>query len=271
MNPIIMPYVVDFNEFSSEDEKEYENFALTVYKDIIDSSPDILTRIDNSRWELTMESIFDIWEQFPKNFAPKDTVCKKKLLKYLEKYVDVYSSKKEDVYFEFSNIFKSWSDLQITTHNIWNSHWNLLQTELTTVNFVTYKELITIKDLPTWFMAKKLDHYKLLLNELLWYKENYCSVECTYSVRLIEDELKFVFTKLNNQPAIAESKSIENYPTRVARNESNACSICLFNEKNVAYSCGHMMCPQCAKKLEKQECPFCKKPLENPRELFPCD
>ena len=81
-----MPYVVDFNEFSSEDEKEYENFALTVYKDIIDSSPDILTRIDNSRWELTMESIFDIWEQFPKNFAPKDTVCKKKLLKYLEKY-----------------------------------------------------------------------------------------------------------------------------------------------------------------------------------------
>lgn len=57
-------------------------------------------------------------------------------------------------------------------------------------------------------------------------------------------------------------------PTKPTQNEFSACSICLVNEKNVVYSCGHVMCPQCAKNLQKQECPFCKKPLENPRELF---
>ena len=259
---------LDISKFSSEDEIEYKNFAEFLHICIIRNNKPKPN--DGYQYGFDKPRFLDMWQQFPKKFAPNDTLCKKKLLQYLEKYVDISADNDDNkFYFTFDNPFKSWSDLQKTAHKIWKNCWNVNTVDSITTDFITYKELRTIKDLPTWFMPKNLDHYIILLGELFQYKEKYFSYG-KFSVRLDEKELKFIFI---DQPTISgsgsiESKSINDFPIKLAQNESTACSICLVNEKNVVYSCGHAMCSECVKKLEKQECPFCKKSLENPIELF---
>ncbi|KAK7256990.1 hypothetical protein RIF29_30644 [Crotalaria pallida] len=46
-----------------------------------------------------------------------------------------------------------------------------------------------------------------------------------------------------------------------------ACAICLTNEKNLAFGCGHMTCRDCGSKLSK--CPICREQITSQIKLFP--
>lgn len=48
---------------------------------------------------------------------------------------------------------------------------------------------------------------------------------------------------------------------------STACTICLTNEKNMAFGCGHMTCRDCGSQLSK--CPICRKQITSHIKLFP--
>ena len=46
------------------------------------------------------------------------------------------------------------------------------------------------------------------------------------------------------------------------------CKICITNEVNCAYNCGHTFCYDCAKELSK--CPLCAKSLDGLRRIYFC-
>ncbi|KAF7835777.1 trichohyalin-like isoform X1 [Senna tora] len=48
---------------------------------------------------------------------------------------------------------------------------------------------------------------------------------------------------------------------------AEACAICLTNEKDMAFGCGHMTCGDCGVKMSM--CPICRKPIINRLKLFP--
>ncbi|XP_024627920.1 uncharacterized protein [Medicago truncatula] len=48
---------------------------------------------------------------------------------------------------------------------------------------------------------------------------------------------------------------------------STACTICLTNEKNMAFGCGHMTCRDCGSQLSK--CPICREQITSHIKLFP--
>lgn len=49
----------------------------------------------------------------------------------------------------------------------------------------------------------------------------------------------------------------------------NVCPICLGPYKDpVAGRCGHLLCHSCQMMLQKQECPVCKQPLGDVRQIY---
>ncbi|CAL5196524.1 unnamed protein product [Lathyrus oleraceus] len=66
-------------------------------------------------------------------------------------------------------------------------------------------------------------------------------------------------------PAVEVSKTIS-----LSRNPSltsQCCTICLGNEKDMAFGCGHMTCRECGSKIRK--CHICRKKITNRIRLFP--
>ncbi|CAI8591896.1 unnamed protein product [Vicia faba] len=66
-------------------------------------------------------------------------------------------------------------------------------------------------------------------------------------------------------PAVEVSKTIS-----LSRNPtltSQCCTICLGNEKDMAFGCGHMTCRECGTKIRK--CHICRKKITNRIRLFP--
>ncbi|XP_027356724.1 E3 ubiquitin-protein ligase RGLG3-like [Abrus precatorius] len=53
----------------------------------------------------------------------------------------------------------------------------------------------------------------------------------------------------------------------ILSNCDKVCSICLTNEKDLAFGCGHMTCRDCGSKLSK--CPICREQIRNYIKLFP--
>lgn len=70
-----------------------------------------------------------------------------------------------------------------------------------------------------------------------------------------------------------ESKAavVEVYKTiSLSRNPtltSQSCTICLSNEKDLAFGCGHMTCRECGSKIRK--CHICRKKITDRIRLFP--
>ncbi|GAU40550.1 hypothetical protein TSUD_367530 [Trifolium subterraneum] len=67
------------------------------------------------------------------------------------------------------------------------------------------------------------------------------------------------------KPAVEVSKTIS-----LSRNPtltSQCCTICLSNEKDLAFGCGHMTCRECGSKIHK--CHICRKKIVNRIRLFP--
>ncbi|WJX87488.1 Leucine-, glutamate- and lysine-rich protein 1 [Trifolium repens] len=67
------------------------------------------------------------------------------------------------------------------------------------------------------------------------------------------------------KPAFEVSKTIS-----LSRNPtltSQSCTICLSNEKDLAFGCGHMTCRECGLKIRK--CHICRKKIVNRIKLFP--
>ncbi|CAJ2657077.1 unnamed protein product [Trifolium pratense] len=67
------------------------------------------------------------------------------------------------------------------------------------------------------------------------------------------------------KPAVEVSKTIS-----LSRNPtltSQCCTICLSNEKDLAFDCGHMTCKECGYKIRK--CHICRKKIANRIRLFP--
>ncbi|XP_004516813.1 uncharacterized protein [Cicer arietinum] len=88
-------------------------------------------------------------------------------------------------------------------------------------------------------------------------------------VKFAESRAAFAESKLNDlQSKIRPT----NYKVPVktdsfGRPSYMACTICLTNEKDMAFGCGHMTCRDCGSKLSK--CPICREQITNHIRLFP--
>ncbi|KAL3005620.1 hypothetical protein AAZX31_08G230500 [Glycine max] len=64
----------------------------------------------------------------------------------------------------------------------------------------------------------------------------------------------------------AEEKLSDLY-RKIRMSYYKVCSICLSNEKDLVFGCGHMTCRDCGSKLSK--CPICREQITNHIKLFP--
>jgi hypothetical protein len=46
------------------------------------------------------------------------------------------------------------------------------------------------------------------------------------------------------------------------------CSICFFNERDVAINCGHLFCPSCLDQLPESNCPICRVEIKQKLKIF---
>ncbi|KAK7256993.1 hypothetical protein RIF29_30647 [Crotalaria pallida] len=67
-------------------------------------------------------------------------------------------------------------------------------------------------------------------------------------------------TKPDDQ--VLQTTTLTRYPTYTRQ----ACAICLTNEKDLAFGCGHMSCRDCGSKIRK--CHICRKKISNSIKLF---
>lgn len=59
-------------------------------------------------------------------------------------------------------------------------------------------------------------------------------------------------------------KQLKGWKSKKTENEKEACTICLDNEKNVVFQCGHRCCSKCATDICKKTsmCHICQKDIE---------
>ncbi|CAJ1978377.1 unnamed protein product [Sphenostylis stenocarpa] len=69
-----------------------------------------------------------------------------------------------------------------------------------------------------------------------------------------------------SRAAFAEAKLSGLYKN-IRMSDYKVCSICLSNDKDLAFGCGHMTCRECGTKLSR--CPICRKQITNLIKLFP--
>ncbi|XP_054811195.1 uncharacterized protein LOC129312564 [Prosopis cineraria] len=104
-----------------------------------------------------------------------------------------------------------------------------------------------------WIRAKKQLQEKLELVQLL-------KVECRETresaMRQVEEKEQELADALNAATAASSSSA-------AARD----CVICLTNEKDMAFGCGHMSCEECGKMLSM--CPICREEITHRIKLFP--
>ncbi|XP_068491886.1 uncharacterized protein [Phaseolus vulgaris] len=69
-----------------------------------------------------------------------------------------------------------------------------------------------------------------------------------------------------SRATIAEEKLSELYK-KIRMSDYKLCSICLSNDNDLAFGCGHMTCRDCGSKLSR--CPICRELITNHIKLFP--
>ncbi|XP_027908981.1 uncharacterized protein LOC114168389 isoform X2 [Vigna unguiculata] len=69
-----------------------------------------------------------------------------------------------------------------------------------------------------------------------------------------------------SRAAIAEEKLSDLY-RKIRTSDYKICSVCLSNDKDLAFGCGHMTCRDCGSKLSR--CPICREQITNYIKLFP--
>ncbi|XP_029125484.1 uncharacterized protein LOC109790354 isoform X2 [Cajanus cajan] len=69
-----------------------------------------------------------------------------------------------------------------------------------------------------------------------------------------------------SRAAFAEAK-LSDLHRKIRISDYKVCSICLCNEKDLAFGCGHMTCRECGLKLSK--CHICREQITNHIKLFP--
>ncbi|XP_019449298.1 PREDICTED: uncharacterized protein LOC109351998 isoform X2 [Lupinus angustifolius] len=69
-----------------------------------------------------------------------------------------------------------------------------------------------------------------------------------------------------SRASFAEAK-LSDLHKKIKSKDYKACAICLTNEKDLAFGCGHMTCRDCGSKLSK--CPICREHITSHIKLFP--
>ncbi|TKY68549.1 Nuclear-pore anchor [Spatholobus suberectus] len=93
-----------------------------------------------------------------------------------------------------------------------------------------------------------------------------------FSVRITEEKRQKLVNAFSEKAAV-ESNAVDaelSQPISLSRNPTftrQACSICLTNEKNMTFGCGHMTCTECGTKIRK--CHICRKKITIRIKLFP--
>ncbi|KAI4333254.1 hypothetical protein L6164_018087 [Bauhinia variegata] len=93
--------------------------------------------------------------------------------------------------------------------------------------------------------------------------------ECAKAKKELEEESLSVRTltmerEEANQRVINALNAVATADSRAA--DAEACAICLTNEKDMAFGCGHMSCRDCGSKISK--CPICRKKITSRVKLF---
>ncbi|XP_045799614.1 uncharacterized protein LOC123893845 isoform X1 [Trifolium pratense] len=94
-------------------------------------------------------------------------------------------------------------------------------------------------------------------------KENFIRDVTVAESRAIFAEAKF--SDLQRKIKLTDHKVL--VKTDSLGKPSMACTICLTNEKDMAFGCGHMTCRDCGSKLSK--CPICREQITSHIKLFP--
>lgn len=85
------------------------------------------------------------------------------------------------------------------------------------------------------------------------------------NIKLIQTRGKYFYSiagkNIINQDTYSTINSEINTITQIFEDETtNECSVCLDNEKNIVFNCGHLYtCPDCSYRLTK--CPICRIPI----------
>ncbi|XP_058747270.1 uncharacterized protein LOC131620280 isoform X1 [Vicia villosa] len=83
------------------------------------------------------------------------------------------------------------------------------------------------------------------------------------------ERIKANFTRditFSNSKAIVAEAKLSDLQRKIKLREYKACTICLTNEKDMAFGCGHMTCRDCGSKLSK--CPICREQISSHIKLF---
>ncbi|CAI8607019.1 unnamed protein product [Vicia faba] len=73
-------------------------------------------------------------------------------------------------------------------------------------------------------------------------------------------------TTFSNSKAIVAEAKLSDLQRKTKLKDYKACTICLTNEKDMAFGCGHMTCRDCGSKLSK--CPICREQITSHIKLF---
>ncbi|OIW08102.1 hypothetical protein TanjilG_06645 [Lupinus angustifolius] len=88
------------------------------------------------------------------------------------------------------------------------------------------------------------------------------------NVRIAQSRASFAEAKLSDLHKKIKSKDYKVAVwTDSLGKSAMACAICLTNEKDLAFGCGHMTCRDCGSKLSK--CPICREHITSHIKLFP--
>ncbi|CAL0303674.1 unnamed protein product [Lupinus luteus] len=90
----------------------------------------------------------------------------------------------------------------------------------------------------------------------------------TENVRIAQSRASFAEAKLRDLDRKIRSKDhkVAVWTDSLGKS-AMACAICLTNEKDLAFGCGHMTCRECGSKLSK--CPICREQITTHIKLFP--
>ncbi|KAK4285618.1 hypothetical protein QN277_002292 [Acacia crassicarpa] len=98
-------------------------------------------------------------------------------------------------------------------------------------------------------------------------------------VQLLKDDFRRDLAAAESRALIAEAKLLDLDRKNRSRNDkvavwtdslgrpAMACAICLTNEKDLAFGCGHMTCRDCGSQLTK--CPICREQITSSVRLYP--
>ena len=119
---------------------------------------------------------------------------------------------------------------------------------------------ITVRFCNRWYV--NLDYtyvYILYRNELLYYNPRWCGMPPTHLQML--DIYSMPYREWTSERTVRASEP--------AKKETFVCTICYENRPTEALvPCGHTMCPSCASRLHRKQCPFCRASFTQRVHLF---